>query len=680
VEDLRGLADVGDYVLSVQANLVNRPPVFTSIPVVDGRVNSSYSYQPVIEDRDGDRLNLSLIAAPVGMRIDGTTGTLNWTPLAEQLGEHIVKLALSDTRGGLAEQNFLLRVEPSLGNNQPIIVSAPVDKYEILRGTQPQIRPTSWPDHQGNLGSISGQVFLELNRNEERQLLYPVPTEYIRTIESMAGKYAQGDVVYEEDFEGNIGQEWSDGTITDGGNAFSRFSGRFLIGHDPRPQGNGVYQTLRLATIPGESYLLTYDLYAIDSWDGFAGPYGPDLHYVSVDGFRAVEDIIIGFDPPAVFEGLGFEDLYADRIYRQIPITFRATQSITEIRLGAYSYIPQGFNDESWGLDNVKVQKLIPFLLNNAEPGLDGIVVELVNGDTQAVISSQVSSSWDRDENGQINPFYEQGLFDFGELDAGNYQVRTSLTAPWRETVPEINSIPVNLAVGERVEGLAFGEVKDYLYPVEAVDLDGDILSYSLLDGPEGMKIAPETGKLSWLSPEVGEYAVTVGVKDNRGGEARQSFVVRVEEESFNNAPEIESTPLSRAVVGQSYFYQVEAVDFNLDPLTYELLEAPLGMTIHPNTGLISWSTPELNFLPWQVKVKVTDGRGGEDWETFSLRVEPRGYNQNPAFMTNPVREIELDSRYIYPFQVLEADGDTLEYDLPIAPGGMGINEEGELD
>lgn len=69
----------------------------------------------------------------------------------------------------------------------------------------------------------------------------------------------------------------------------------------------------------------------------------------------------------------------------------------------------------------------------------------------------------------------------------------------------------------------------EYLYPVQAVDPDGDKLSYRLEDGPEGMSI-DETGKASWnlAGAKPGEFPVKITVEDTDGGKATQSFTINL--------------------------------------------------------------------------------------------------------------------------------------------------------
>jgi hypothetical protein len=59
-------------------------------------------------------------------------------------------------------------------------------------------------------------------------------------------------------------------------------------------------------------------------------------------------------------------------------------------------------------------------------------------------------------------------------------------------------------------------------------------------------------------------------------------------EDNQNVAPQIISEPVTSAIKGESYEYQVQAIDANNDPLTY-VVQGPRGMSVD-ETGLISWT------------------------------------------------------------------------------------------
>jgi hypothetical protein len=67
-------------------------------------------------------------------------------------------------------------------------------------------------------------------------------------------------------------------------------------------------------------------------------------------------------------------------------------------------------------------------------------------------------------------------------------------------------------------------------YPVTAVDPDGDVLRYFLVQGPQGASIDPNTGVLTWTATnlQAGPHDFTIAVEDLLGGFDQQSFTLTV--------------------------------------------------------------------------------------------------------------------------------------------------------
>jgi hypothetical protein len=85
VSDGRGGTVEQDYTVTAIAAPPNRPPVFTSTPVVDANVNTPYSYQATARDPDEEPLAFSVVGGPQGLTIDLASGLVAWTPAAGQL-------------------------------------------------------------------------------------------------------------------------------------------------------------------------------------------------------------------------------------------------------------------------------------------------------------------------------------------------------------------------------------------------------------------------------------------------------------------------------------------------------------------------------------------------------------------------------------------------------------------
>ena len=71
---------------------------------------------------------------------------------------------------------------------------------------------------------------------------------------------------------------------------------------------------------------------------------------------------------------------------------------------------------------------------------------------------------------------------------------------------------------------------EEYSYQVEADDIDGDTLSYSITSGPAWLSINANSGALTGTpqQSDVGSESVTVEVEDGKGGSDTQTFIINV--------------------------------------------------------------------------------------------------------------------------------------------------------
>ncbi|WP_223789928.1 PKD domain-containing protein [Marinicella meishanensis] len=157
-------------------------------------------------------------------------------------------------------------------------------------------------------------------------------------------------------------------------------------------------------------------------------------------------------------------------------------------------------------------------------------------------------------------------------------------------------------------------ESQAYSYQVVATDPENHSLDYDLSISPAGASI-DSNGLMTWQSLGEGTYPVTVVVTDEYNSTDSQSYDIDV---TVNNAPQIQSFPISSAEKDLDYSYQVVVSDADSDPITFQLINPESGMSID-NNGLITW-TPNAagNF---SVEVNVDDGFGGTDTQLFTIEV-----------------------------------------------------------
>lgn len=202
---------------------------------------------------------------------------------------------------------------------------------------------------------------------------------------------------------------------------------------------------------------------------------------------------------------------------------------------------------------------------------------------------------------------------------------------------PQITSMPTSATA-------VMGEA--YAYQVSATDPDGDSLSYSLSLKPGyTMDINPDTGLVTtqwpaelfsgyWHEPIT--FPFTVNVSDGKGGYATQTIDMILEcpkgqtwvNDSGVGACQVSaggititSSAVASAHPGETYTYQVMAVDAKGLPMTYSLSGQPAGMNITA-TGLITWNVPaDAQEASYPYQIRVTDAEGGLATQTVGLGV-----------------------------------------------------------
>jgi PKD repeat protein len=176
------------------------------------------------------------------------------------------------------------------------------------------------------------------------------------------------------------------------------------------------------------------------------------------------------------------------------------------------------------------------------------------------------------------------------------------------------------------------------------------------------MTIDATSGLITWTPVASGDFPVTV-VASNPAGSDSQSFTLTVNQPAF--PPVITSSPLTQAVVGVAYIYDVEASG---DPApAFSLSTFPSGMTIDATSGLISW-TPS-NAGNFDVSV-LASNTAGNDTQSFTISVQPAP--SLPVITSTPGIMATVGQDYLYD---VEASGDPApSFSLTASPPGMVID------
>lgn len=187
-------------------------------------------------------------------------------------------------------------------------------------------------------------------------------------------------------------------------------------------------------------------------------------------------------------------------------------------------------------------------------------------------------------------------------------------------------------------------------------DSDQQSLSYrwSLLYKPTGSNTQlTQTQQVDTeLTPDLlGDYIAQLIVNDGQNTSNPDTVLLNVGDSSTGgtNGPQITSSPITLATVGTPYNSDIDAIDAGNNTLSYQLVSSPSGMLIDSDNGLISW-TPEVGQIgSHPVKVRVSNGKGGEASQSFTITVNaaeqtsiPSLIDQNRAYAETAIQQARL--------------------------------------
>ena len=245
-----------------------------------------------------------------------------------------------------------------------------------------------------------------------------------------------------------------------------------------------------------------------------------------------------------------------------------------------------------------------------------------------------------------------RALIDVGWLDDGVYEfmesVNLSLTlssgsAPGASLIsgrsvailevnekPSVNRSPVLAGVDD--VRTPWGTAVVLLLQGTDPDVPKDHLTYSMISGPEALKIDAETGLLEW-TPEPTDagkdFDITVRVTDSGFPplKAEQVFRITVTAKPVANRPPVFSAiPDQLLKPGVNWRLTPVATDPDLpaNSLTYRLVSGPAGLRMDSLTGVLEWKPSEADAgNSYEVLIEVSDnGKPPQSSrQAFKLRV-----------------------------------------------------------
>ena len=212
---------------------------------------------------------------------------------------------------------------------------------------------------------------------------------------------------------------------------------------------------------------------------------------------------------------------------------------------------------------------------------------------------------------------------------------------------------------------------------VVAIDLDGDVLTYSLqAQGANGVTVVNADGTFAYTPNENfnGTDVFTVLVSDGQGGTAVSTVTITV---LPVNDPPVTGNLFFLIAEDTALTNQVTATDADGDALTFSLQNGPInGASVVNSDGTFTY-TPNLNFNGTDAfTVLVSDGQGGTAVSTITITIAP--VNDAPT-VPNYTFITEEDDVLIGVIVGNDVDGDFLTYSLQTQAGNgvVVVNPDG---
>lgn len=262
-----------------------------------------------------------------------------------------------------------------------------------------------------------------------------------------------------------------------------------------------------------------------------------------------------------------------------------------------------------------------------------------------------------------IDPY--QLFLTAGEHTLHIYQREDGARLDWFE-FELINNTPLVTNPGNQVNTVG----ENVSLQISASDEDGDTLSYSATDLPDGLEINSQTGLISGTVVEVGFYNVTIFVDDGMSGTTSITFNWTVED--LPNTPPVIVKPRNQfSTVGETVSLQIEASDADDDELAYSATGLPAGLTINEDSGLISGTLTTVQTRT--VTVSVDDQNG--DMDSTSFRWTVNESPNTPPELTQPANQTNIIGDAVsLQIEATDVDGQALTYEASGLPDGLSIN------
>lgn len=258
----------------------------------------------------------------------------------------------------------------------------------------------------------------------------------------------------------------------------------------------------------------------------------------------------------------------------------------------------------------------------------------------------------------------QRGTYADAGWDLNNtWNIADNMTYPYLrwyspETDPVIDSIDIETATEDEAFTVNYsGHDDDVLDVVQHWILETNA-TWLTMDPVDGiLNGTPENG-------DVGSYWVNITFIDGRGGMDFRNFSLVVENQ--NDDPLLIGDPNITALEDMLFegFFSSMDIDPTMDVLSISMMTNASWLDLDSITGRIHGTPVQEDIGTYWVNMTVTDGRGGKDWNNFTIEV--LNTNDAPIFAVEQIPNATEDIQFNFTVLCFDPDptGDSLRWAL----------------
>lgn len=263
-------------------------------------------------------------------------------------------------------------------------------------------------------------------------------------------------------------------------------------------------------------------------------------------------------------------------------------------------------------------------------------------------------------------PSFEQaGKYDFTITAIDPLMGKT--TKAQSIVIANVNRAPIFSDLVDDQTGM---ETVAFTFKLTASDLDKQSVTITTSELPFGSKYDSKTGIFTWkpTNDQSGVYPVTFKAADTEMKVTEK--VVNITIKNFNRPPVFAKVAAQKGKENINLSFAVSGSDPDGQKLIYSSTDAPSGLEINPETGIVNWVPSLEQAGKYTVTFVATDPEEAKVETKVAIEIV------NAAFAKVAAQKIKENNNLTFTVSALEQGGQKLSYSSSEAPAGLTVDAE----